>query len=102
MKYRTIVADPPWEYEDGTGASYSSRGRRDCDLPYPTMSVDEIAALPDFEAQIDVVEHDAQVLVKAADLFEHATRHHHARAGSHQSRPFAILPSNASPKTSPL
>jgi N6-adenosine-specific RNA methylase IME4 len=45
--YRTIVADPPWEYEDGTGASYSARGRRDCDLPYPTMTVDEIAALAD-------------------------------------------------------
>jgi len=44
--YRTIVADPPWEYDEGTGASYSTRGRRDCDLPYPTMTVDEIAALP--------------------------------------------------------
>lgn len=45
-EYRTVVADPPWEYEDGTGASYSSRGRRNCDLPYPTMTVDEIAAMP--------------------------------------------------------
>lgn len=45
-RYRTIVADPPWEYDEGTGASYSSRGRRDCDLPYGTMTVDEIAALP--------------------------------------------------------
>lgn len=43
MRYRTIVADPPWEYDDGTGASYSTRGRRNCDLPYPTMTVDEIA-----------------------------------------------------------
>lgn len=31
-RYRTIVADPPWEYADGTGASYSTKGRRDCDL----------------------------------------------------------------------
>ncbi len=45
-KYRTIVVDPPWEYDEGTGASYSSNGRRDCDLPYGTMTVDEIAALP--------------------------------------------------------
>lgn len=46
MKYRTIVADPPWRYVDGTGASYSSKGRRDCDLPYAAMDVSEIAALP--------------------------------------------------------
>lgn len=45
-RYRTIVADPPWEYDEGTGASYSTRGRRNCDLPYPSMTVDEIAALP--------------------------------------------------------
>ena len=44
--YATIVADPPWAYPEGTGASYSSVGRRNCDLPYPTMTVDEIAALP--------------------------------------------------------
>ena len=46
MSYRTIVCDPPWEYDEGTGASYSSRGRRNCDLPYDTLTVDEIAALP--------------------------------------------------------
>src|SRR5262245_65410506 len=37
---------------------------------------DEIAALPDLEAQIDVVEHDAKGLVEAADLVEDAPRHH--------------------------
>lgn len=45
-KYRTIVADPPWKYDEGTGASYSTKGRRNCDLPYPSMTVGEIAALP--------------------------------------------------------
>ena len=45
-RYRTIVADPPWQYPEGTGASYSSRGRRNCDLPYQQMTVEEIAGLP--------------------------------------------------------
>lgn len=39
-------ADPPWDHSDGTGASYSSRGRRDCDLPYRTMSLEEIERVP--------------------------------------------------------
>lgn len=46
QKYRTIVADPPWDHSDGTGASYSSKGRRDCDLPYPPMSLAQIEAVP--------------------------------------------------------
>jgi N6-adenosine-specific RNA methylase IME4 len=45
-EFRGIVADPPWDHSDGTGASYSSRGRRDCALPYPTMTVPEICAMP--------------------------------------------------------
>lgn len=42
-RYRTIVADPPWpiadfpEWGEGTGT---------IDTPYPTMSMDDIAALP--------------------------------------------------------
>lgn len=46
MRYRTIVADPPWDHSDGTGASYSSAGRRDCALPYGVMDLDAICALP--------------------------------------------------------
>lgn len=42
MKYRTIVADPPWQVMGGT----SWAGGASKPLPYPTMSVDEIAALP--------------------------------------------------------
>jgi N6-adenosine-specific RNA methylase IME4 len=48
VKYRTIVADPPWHYERTgitfaapTGGAFSSSN-----VPYHTMMVDEIAALP--------------------------------------------------------
>ena len=58
MTYATIVADPPWAYPEGwPGASTSpnsnmNRGvvpeaaKRRKPLPYSSMSVDEIAALP--------------------------------------------------------
>lgn len=50
-RYRTIVADPPWEYDSWPisparipkGAEFD--GRR-TPIKYPTMAVDEIAALP--------------------------------------------------------
>ena len=42
MKYRTIVADPPWEVMGGPPWG----GGSSKPLPYPTMTVDEIAALP--------------------------------------------------------
>lgn len=48
MKYRTIVVDPPWDYSKttfrsgaGHGAKYANRP-----LPYPSMSLDELKALP--------------------------------------------------------
>jgi N6-adenosine-specific RNA methylase IME4 len=48
-RYRTIVADPPWEYE-GFASAHTIRGRAQPvtvkALPYKTMSVAEIAALP--------------------------------------------------------
>lgn len=44
MKYRTIVADPPWDHSDGTGKNIVER--RVTHLPYQTMTVGEIAALP--------------------------------------------------------
>jgi N6-adenosine-specific RNA methylase IME4 len=44
VKYRTIVADPPWDYGDVPwGASSMAPGQ--AFLPYSTMSVEEIAAL---------------------------------------------------------
>ena len=42
-KYRTIVADPPWFYE--YASLYPGRPELTKPMPYPMMSVDEIAAL---------------------------------------------------------
>jgi N6-adenosine-specific RNA methylase IME4 len=48
-RYRTIVADPPWEYEpfvsiNRTAGKWSEKVKKP--LPYPSMTLDEIAALP--------------------------------------------------------
>jgi N6-adenosine-specific RNA methylase IME4 len=48
MRYRTIVADPPWEMARGSDYSWRegrSSGERQ-QLDYGTMTTDEIAALP--------------------------------------------------------
>lgn len=47
MRYQTIVADPPWEYAAMPvgGASPGSFGAAQ-NLDYPTLSIDEIVALP--------------------------------------------------------
>jgi N6-adenosine-specific RNA methylase IME4 len=46
-KYRTIVADPPWPYADGfpQGPAHGVK-RATVSLPYPSMTLEEIAALP--------------------------------------------------------
>jgi N6-adenosine-specific RNA methylase IME4 len=44
-KYRTIVADPPWDHSDGTGVNHRDSGRV-TGLPYSVMSIEDIAALP--------------------------------------------------------
>lgn len=51
LRYRTIVADPPWEVgrleSPGTHGFGSQPGAlRSVPLPYPTMSVEGIASLP--------------------------------------------------------
>lgn len=52
MKYRTIVADPPWAQKGGplrggVGIGWQMNNVTSSrDLPYPTMTVDAIAALP--------------------------------------------------------
>lgn len=43
--YSTIVADPPWHYDERT-LGYENGVLQTKPLPYSTMSVDEIAALP--------------------------------------------------------
>ncbi len=48
MRYRTIVADPPWEYER-TGVTFENgtSGRfRSSTVPYPTMSLGQMADVP--------------------------------------------------------
>lgn len=46
MKYRTIVADPPWRYSRGL-PRWTANGVDNSDnLPYPSLSLEEIAALP--------------------------------------------------------
>lgn len=58
--YRTIVVDPPWPYpegfmrlganhrkKDGTARTHAERGpSKKIDLPYPSLELNEIAALP--------------------------------------------------------
>ena len=52
QKYRTIVADPPWPMPSGGKHSGPGRWhkhnalRRPSELPYPTMTLDAIRALP--------------------------------------------------------
>ena len=45
MKYRTIVVDPPWPYDDGWPGWGMTREERSA-LPYPSMTLTEIGALP--------------------------------------------------------
>ncbi len=48
MRYRTIVADPPWAYRTTDGITTNARGKNEptAATQYPSMSVSEIAALP--------------------------------------------------------
>jgi len=53
VKYRTIVADPPWEYPEGFGIGRIPKGAqhdgRRQELPYSSMTLTEIKALPIME-----------------------------------------------------
>jgi N6-adenosine-specific RNA methylase IME4 len=47
LKYRTIVADPPWRYEPHVrGVTAAHGARSDHALPYDQMGIGQIAALP--------------------------------------------------------
>jgi N6-adenosine-specific RNA methylase IME4 len=47
MTFATIVADPPWPYKDRMRGNMTTGEMRSVDFDeYPTMSIDEIAALP--------------------------------------------------------
>jgi N6-adenosine-specific RNA methylase IME4 len=45
-RYRTIVADPPWPHENSHAGTYPGPAYKQVDMPYPTMSVQEIEHLP--------------------------------------------------------
>lgn len=58
MRYSTIVADPPWEV--GRASTNWGRTEREAtELDYPTMDVEEIAALP----VRDLAERDAHLYI---------------------------------------
>lgn len=44
MKYKTILADPPWNEE--MAGQYKSRHKRPLSLVYPTMSIEDIKKMP--------------------------------------------------------
>lgn len=46
MKYRTIVADPPWDYPEGFALGPGHGVLEVRPLPYPPMPLEDIAALP--------------------------------------------------------
>ena len=47
VKYRTIVADPPWAYPGGVSAGGTpGKPVKAYELPYDSMTLDEIKALP--------------------------------------------------------
>lgn len=46
--YRTLVVDPPWHYDERV-LEYGRGESRSGAMPYSTMSVEEIAALPVFD-----------------------------------------------------
>ncbi len=61
--YRTIVADPPWPIQD---FPEWAEGKGNIPCPYPTMSLDEIKALP-VRALSDNVDHDAHLYLWTID-----------------------------------
>ncbi len=58
-RYRTIVADPPWDYSDGFANNPKPGTKGWKPLPYPSMSVWQIAALP----VDDLAERDARLFM---------------------------------------
>jgi N6-adenosine-specific RNA methylase IME4 len=50
VKYKTILADPPWRYKGipgkGKFSDGANRDNKKLKTPYPTMTVEEICALP--------------------------------------------------------
>jgi len=64
MKYRTIVADPPWDIGDFP-ANLHAQGQGATPCPYPSMEVEEIADLP----VSDLAEKDAHLYLWTTNQF---------------------------------
>lgn len=69
QRYRTIVADPPWHYDDyasmpGNAAKKGHVVKRDV-LPYRSMTVGEIAALP----VVEMADRDALLFLWATNRY---------------------------------
>jgi N6-adenosine-specific RNA methylase IME4 len=59
-RYQTIVADPPWEYDFPMKANVGTgRSNRLVDLPYPSMTIAQIAALP----VVDLADDDCRLFL---------------------------------------
>lgn len=65
MRYRTLIADPPWRFKNWGMAEKAERGeqwaRRNGRSPYDSMDTEDIAALP----VRDVMDRDCTVLLWA-------------------------------------
>lgn len=69
IKYKTILADPP--YEQKTIGKFASRNNRALQLPYPTMSLGEIESL----AVSDIAEIGCHLWLWTTNRFLHSAFH---------------------------
>ena len=78
MKYRTIVADPPWRYTKAPPPPKDGGAGISAEHHYPTMTTDEISALPiieqaDDEAHLYLWVTNAVLLGQRPTIMGHAT-----------------------------
>jgi N6-adenosine-specific RNA methylase IME4 len=59
MRYRVVVADPPWRYDEGWPINRGSNAGMRIGLPYEAMGQEQIVALP----VGDLLETDAHLLL---------------------------------------
>lgn len=75
MRYRTIVADPPWSQNTGYAVTRGFKVRvpdkRKVPLPYPSLSVAEISELP----VSDIAEPDAHLYLWTTQQYLHDSFH---------------------------
>ena len=74
MKYRTIVADPPWDMPNsgpwtGVTGNWGPYVGETSDIPYPTMTLDDIRALP----VKDMADGDAHLYLWTTNRFLEST-----------------------------